>query len=140
MSELASLLELLGQESTLKIVEAHGGTRVKVPKDSATPHHLRELLGDAGYAVLWQYFGGSELVVPMARKWRFEIYNAREMKPKEIARKTGSTEDAVYRHLRNLAEGKSAPFSAGKFFRRGSSDRQMGFNFDNDNVPQDGRR
>lgn len=95
MSELASLVELLGSDVTLKLVEAYGGTRRGVPKFMPAAHELRDLLGDAGFALLFQYFGGSEIAVPMARQWRFEVYKNRGLKTKEIARRIGLSERRV---------------------------------------------
>lgn len=104
MSELQNLLELLGTEATLKIVEAYGGTRMAVRGNEAADCELRVLLGDAAYALLVQYFCGDVIDVPMARKWRFDIYAAMGMKRREIARKTGCTERAVYAHFNQRDE------------------------------------
>lgn len=99
MSELASLIELLGEDVTLKLVEAYGGTRRGVPKTMLETHELRELVGDAGFALMFQYLSGVELNVPLAKRWRVEVYYKRGLKPKEIARRVGYTESAVYRIL-----------------------------------------
>ena len=115
MSELGSLVELLGVEPTLKLIEAYGGTRVGVPKAMPKEHRLRDLLGDSGFALLFQYFGGDEIVVPMARSWRFDIYAEQGLKPREIALKCGCTEAAYYIHR-----------------RRKGSENQMKFNFEHE--------
>ena len=111
MNELASMIELLGEDATLKLVEAYGGTRRGVPKYMPEAHELRDLLGDAAFALLFQYYGGSEITMPMARHWRIEIYLKRDMKPKEIARRAGCTEAAVYAYLRQRANELQFSFS-----------------------------
>lgn len=102
MSELRSLIELLGEEATLKIVEAYGGTRLSVPKVMPKEHRLRELLGDGSFALLYQYFGGSTIMIPIAREWRIDLYL--KQKPRltraEIARRAGCSENTVYAHQR----------------------------------------
>lgn len=103
MSDLNALLELLGEATTLKLVEAYGGTRRVVPKSLPIHHELRDLLGDAAFLKLHQYFGGSELSLPLAKRWRLEIYKRQGLKTKEIARRTGYTERAVARIINNEA-------------------------------------
>ncbi len=98
MKELSNLIELLGEESTLKLVQEHAGTRVGLPKKMPEDHPLRALLGDAGFALLCQYFGGYEISVPVARAWRFEMYTAQGLTPKRIARLCGCSEDAFYKY------------------------------------------
>lgn len=100
MKELTALLELLGEDSTLKLVQAYGGTRLSVPKTMPQTHALRDLLGDDGFALLFQYFGGSEIPVPIARRWRFDIYKKRGITRREIARHLGCSEKTVYAYFR----------------------------------------
>ena len=99
MSELGSLIELLGEDATLKLVETYGGTRRGVPKYMPETHELRDLLGDAAFVLLFQYFGGSEISVPLAKRWRLELYAKRGLKTKEIARRAGYSERSVARIL-----------------------------------------
>jgi hypothetical protein len=98
VSEFSALLELLGEDATLKLVEAYGGRRVDVPKEFPEKHILRDLLGDSGFALLFQYFGGSFIAVPMARRQRFEIYERRGLRPVEIAKLAACTEAAYYKY------------------------------------------
>ncbi len=106
MSDLQALLELLGEETTLVLVEAYGGTRRAVPKSLPEKHELRDLLGNEAFELLHRYFGGSELKLPLAKRWRLEIYRQRGLKTKEIARRTGYTERAVARILNDDGANK----------------------------------
>ncbi len=99
MSELGSLVELLGTETAVALIEAHGGTRISVPMSASAESPLRAELGDSGYLRLVQYFGGHLLQVPVARKWRIEVYDARGMTRREMARRLGCTEATVYKFL-----------------------------------------
>jgi hypothetical protein len=94
------MIELLGEDATLALIEAHGGTRVNVPKAVPAQHPLRDLLGEARFALLFQYFGGTEIVVPQAREWRLRLYQRRGMTRREMARRLGLTENRVYAKLR----------------------------------------
>jgi hypothetical protein len=98
VKESNALLELLGEDLTLKLMEAYGGRRVGVPKEMPEQHELRELLGDSGFALIFQYFGGSEIAVPMARRWRFEVYERRGLRPVQIAKLASCTEAAYYKY------------------------------------------
>jgi AraC-like DNA-binding protein len=111
MSELGSLIELLGEEVTLKLVEAYGGTRRGVPKFMPEKHELRDLLGDAGFALLFQYFGGTEIAVPLAKRWRLELYAKSGLKTKEIARRAGYSERSVARILNGGGDQGQLSFS-----------------------------
>ncbi len=104
MSDLGALLELLGEDATLRLVEAYGGTRRAVPKKMPEQHELKELLGEHAFAELHRYFGGSELKLPLAKRWRLEIYRKRGLRTKEIARLTGYTERAVARIINDAGE------------------------------------
>jgi hypothetical protein len=111
MSELANMLDLLGEEVTLRLIEQHGGTRFYVPKEKLAEHALRDLLGDAGFEALWEYFGGCEIKMPLAKHWRMDVYAKRGLKTKAIAQKVALDERSVARFL-NKADTKqlSLPF------------------------------
>lgn len=100
-AELQGMLELLGKDATLKLVEAYGGVRCLVPKRFPAEHELLELLGAAAFALLHQYYGGSIIAVPLAKRWRIRVYKERGLTTKEIARRTGYTERAVARIVNN---------------------------------------
>lgn len=99
MSELASLLELLGTDATIALIEAHGGTRLSVPRNAGAACDVRERIGDESFLRLVQYFGGAVLTIPLARGWRAAIYRQRGMTYREIARACGVVESAVYKML-----------------------------------------
>lgn len=58
-SELGSMIELLGDDATLALIEAYAGTRVSVPKVRPVAHPLLDLLGEAHFGLLFQYFGAA---------------------------------------------------------------------------------
>ena len=99
MSELGNLIELLGDQLALQLIELHGGTRLNVPRAIGEEHPLRAALGARGVELLVRYFGGAEIKVPMARPWRAAIYRTRGLTYREIARRLGCTETAVYGYM-----------------------------------------
>jgi hypothetical protein len=105
MSELVSLRELIGDPGTLKLIEGFGGTRVSIPRDAAQEHALRDAIGGDAFVQLVNHFAGDRIMVPLAREWRAEIYRARGMTQREMARIFRVTEKAVYKML-NRAESK----------------------------------
>ena len=95
MKDLAFLIEMLGEEVTLKLVETYGGTRRYVPQKLLEQHEMREALGDDGFEALQKCFGGFDLPIPQAREWRFHIYNRSGLSARIMARKLGLTERRV---------------------------------------------
>lgn len=68
---IKALVELLGYPLTMKLVETHGGTRLKVPKGRQQQKkgrdvsaELVELLGSAPAAVFMGTYGGERLDIP----------------------------------------------------------------------------
>jgi hypothetical protein len=110
MSELSFLLETLGEDLTLKMVEAFGGTRCHVPEEKIETHRLREVLGDAGFALLRKHAAGDQIKVPLAKRWRLEVYAKRGLQTAEIARRVGYDERSVAR-IRNGNGNMSAQLS-----------------------------
>ncbi|MDA8049033.1 MAG: hypothetical protein M0002_03335 [Rhodospirillales bacterium] len=114
MSELGSLVELLGEDAALKLIELYGGTRLTVPKRIGPEDALGREVGEAA-VLLARYFGGSEVKVPMARPWRALIYQRMGLTRRQMARRLGCTETAVYGYLarpRALPEPVAAEESA----------------------------
>jgi AraC-like DNA-binding protein len=94
------MIELLGEDATLKLVEAYGGTRRGVPKKMPKEHELLDLLGPSSFALLHQYFAGSEIAIPLARQWRVHVFERKGLTPKELALRAGMSERHVHRILR----------------------------------------
>jgi hypothetical protein len=118
VSELSHLTELLGECATIALIEAHGGTRLSVPRSADGDAALRTALGDAAFLKLVQYFGGSVLAVPLARAWRAKIYRSRDgLTYAQIARRCGVTESAVFRML----SGAPNPAGRGRALGRASA-------------------
>ena len=98
-AEIHWLTRIVGAAAALRMIEAHAGTRVYVPKDInqnsaarlALPLHEARRLGEA--------FGGEHILVPIARAWRVRIYRQAGMTYPVIARKLGITDRAVGRIL-----------------------------------------
>ncbi len=100
MKEFNSLLELLGEELTLKLVERYAGTRVIVPVKMVKSHELIDVLGESGLSLMIQYYGGVVMAIPLARGWRIQHYLKQNLMIREIARKVNCSEAAVYKHKR----------------------------------------
>jgi hypothetical protein len=101
MSELPSFRELLGDADTLCLIEKFGGTRISVPTTVKDVHPLRTEVGERIFKKLVRHYGGSHLLVPLARHWRIEVYRYQHKKThREIARLVGCGESMVYRVLR----------------------------------------
>lgn len=100
--ELAWLVEVIGEEATLLLIENFGGTRVNVPVQPDRPSILAEAVGLETQAKLVARFGGDRLKIPLCRWWRARIYRwQRGMTIQQIARRLGMVESGVSLLLRS---------------------------------------
>jgi hypothetical protein len=98
-AELAWLTDLVGPAPLLRLIEAHGGTRLYIPKDPNQGMPIARLLGLDQARALAQRCGGDFLKVPLARNWRVRLYRARGDSYPAIARALGITESQVSKIL-----------------------------------------
>ena len=100
--EIRWLSDIIGAEATLALIEAHGGTRLYMPKRSAgsTPEAA---IGPEAAAKLAESHGGETLRIPIAREWRVRCYRAMGMSYTQIAKKTGLHDGSVHRILQNAS-------------------------------------
>lgn len=112
MASLADLIELIGREETVRLIEAYGGGRLYVPR--ARHPDLDPLLGSSAHARLVSRYGGERLEIPPRRA--IERMDERERRAAcvrdlhaaglsyhEIARRTGVSRRQVARLLRTDA-------------------------------------
>lgn len=90
----AELLDLLGLEDYLRLVEAHGGTRLKIPRFLGDTKVAREFGADVERQLV-ERFGGSYVRVPLDRERRARRYREEGMTNAQIARRLGMTETGV---------------------------------------------
>ncbi|MDC7787988.1 winged helix-turn-helix transcriptional regulator [Rhodoplanes sp. TEM] len=95
--EVMRLAEVIGVPAALALIEAFPGLRVYVPK--APTERIVSAIGTAAAAQLARAYGGEYLKVPSAKPWRVAIYRGRGLSYAEIARRTGLSEDGVWRIL-----------------------------------------
>lgn len=93
------LMEMLGPEGFLKLVEAHGGIRTYIPEEP----HGSQLAGEIGVdnaARLSKSFARSYIPVPLARAFRARHYRGLGETNSRIARRLGITESGVNKLFR----------------------------------------
>ena len=93
------LIELLGAEDFIRLVEAYGGERRYVPK-SETGTEIAGKLGEEVARRLSKRFGGDEISIPLARTFRARHYRAAEMNNREIAKRLGISVNGVEKLFR----------------------------------------
>lgn len=112
-AEIHWLTNIIGADAALRMIEAHGGTRVYVPKDVNQNSAARLALPLPEARRLGEAYGGEHILVPIARAWRVRLYRAAGMTYPAIARRLGITERAVGRMLHDAG----LTTSQGDFFR-----------------------
>lgn len=98
-AEIHWLSDVVGADAALGMIEAHGGTRVYVPKDINQNSAARLALPLPAARRMAEAYGGEHILVPIARAWRVRLYRAAGMTYPAIARRLGITERAVGRIL-----------------------------------------
>lgn len=101
------LIEALGPDDTLRLIEARGGTLLWVPKgvDNSSEKLKADLEAEFDTKMvkaLIRAFGGGRIAIPLCEKWRTALYASRGLKQAEIARKLGCTVDTVSRRLKRI--------------------------------------
>lgn len=109
---LRELVRVLGEADTLRLIGAHGGARMTVPKAPKADHPLRLVLSDAAFIRLVAEYGGEALDLPKGdaylRELRHEQVRACRRQEKtidEIAEATGYTRRHVINILGGHADG-----------------------------------
>jgi hypothetical protein len=102
---LSLLIEVLGLDDTLRLIEARGGTKMWVPlgvnnSSAKLRADLEAEFGEAMARALIRGFGGDRISVPLCKEWRTALYASRGMTHAEIARKVGLHADTVWRRLK----------------------------------------
>lgn len=105
-AELAWLVDLIGAEATLKLIEARGGTRLYVPRAATPDCVLARDVGLAAAQKMTAEFAGNFITVPVARHWRVRHYRAAGLSCAAVARRLGCHEDTVWRLLRSAASAE----------------------------------
>jgi hypothetical protein len=96
----AALVRLIGAEATLKLIEAHGGRRLDVPRSVNQGSLLPRQIGLLPARILVERYAGGRLRVPLARAWRARIYRERDgLSYAEIAVRLGASDRSVWRWL-----------------------------------------
>lgn len=88
---LNRLIELIGEDATLALIEERGGREIYVPRDPKESSELSRIIGLDAAIVLGQEFAGEAILVPLAREWRIVVYSRQGHKVPEIARLVGCT-------------------------------------------------
>jgi len=110
---LEMLIDVLGVDDTLRLVEAFGGTKFWVPKgvDNSSRQLRMDLEAQFGKAMtreLIRGYGGGKLSVPLVKNWRIQLYAASGMKPVHIARRL-LCNIGVVRHVLGLRNSPDLP-------------------------------
>ena len=96
------LVQLVGRDAAMRLVEVHGGIELFVPKKIGPRSELvrRTQLDWHVLEKLAKSYGGERLKLPIARDWRIQVYRQRDgLSYSEIARKLGICTSAVYKAL-----------------------------------------
>lgn len=72
---VAPLVDLIGAEATLKLLEARGGTRLYIARPAAGGA-LAGIIGLGAAEAMYRHYGAGEIKIPLGRDWRVLCYIA----------------------------------------------------------------
>lgn len=106
--QVARFVALIGETHTLRLIEAHGGTRLTIPAGGLRRSRIAILLGQPAARALFEEFGHDRVMVPLAKAWRARAYRGQGLSYRAIALRLGCNEAQVYRYL-HAYPSKRAP-------------------------------
>ena len=108
-AELSRITGAIGAAATLALIEAHGGTPVRLPKSVTQGSAIARAIGLDAARALVAWHGAGDLKVPLAKYWRIRIYRAEGLSYTEIARRLGIGTSAVHKHLQMASLTQAQP-------------------------------
>lgn len=105
---ISELVDILGVDGALLMIETYGGTELWVPtgvnnSSAKLRESLEEKFGKTKTRDLIRRFGGGKIQVPLCHEWRTALYRHRGLTQAEIARTLNCSAFTVYRRLKRLA-------------------------------------
>ena len=91
--------DLLGDAALMRLIEAHGGTRLSVPAKVRPLDPLAVMLGAKPARRLAVDYGPGTITVPLCKRWRAALLRKQGLPYAAIARRLGMHEQSVYRLL-----------------------------------------
>jgi hypothetical protein len=105
--DVARLVETIGEEATLRLLEARGGTRLWIPVE-AEAGVLASIVGLDAAVKMYGKYGRGEIKVPLGRPWRVLCYIAMGLNRQQAALKAGCTENTVHDILTRFGRPRAA--------------------------------
>ena len=102
------LVDAVGEDAALAFIESTGGQRIYVPAQPLGSK-LAALYGEEIAGALGARWPGEKYEVPIARRWRIQLYAVRGLTINEICLRTGLGTSAVYDALSKPYLGATAP-------------------------------
>jgi len=94
--EIRRFADLLGHEGLLLFLERFAGQRIYVPRTTTEHSEISKEVGlDIARALSAEY-GGQYLKVPVAREWRVLVYKSQGVSYRQMAKRLGCSEDAIW--------------------------------------------
>ncbi len=98
-AEISEIAAALGVDATLRLLEAHAGCRIYIPRAVNQGSSLALQIGLDAAQALAHLRGPDDWKVPSLKSWRARVYRARGMTVHQIALKLGSDRTTVQRYL-----------------------------------------
>lgn len=95
-AEVARLVQIMGAEGALALIEWQAAARYYVPKTVGADHPLAQAVGLPAAQALVSAMGSEYLKVPIGREWRIMVYRARGMSYAQIGKALQISQNKVW--------------------------------------------
>ncbi|HFE31902.1 MAG TPA: hypothetical protein ENJ17_01175 [Gammaproteobacteria bacterium] len=116
--QIRMLARVIGLAETLRLIEARGGNRVRIPLQPEQCQALRNVLTPRALAALTQAFGGKRLELPKNDKVVLQIRNhaIRAARQQQTVPQVARAFNLTRRHVFNLTADNDEPDPTGDLF------------------------
>ncbi|TMV09840.1 helix-turn-helix domain-containing protein [Ruegeria sediminis] len=104
-AQVEPYIEALGLEDTLAFLEAFGGSEIYIATNPKSRSSVAAVVGHAKAKALASIAERLQRRVPLAKRWRAQVYYSKGLKKAQIARKLGVTDVTVRAYLGNAPPG-----------------------------------
>lgn len=108
-AQVEPYFEALGLEDTLKFLETFGGNEIYIASHPSYRSRVAACIGYPKARMLSEISARLQRRVPLAKKWRAQVYRSQGLKISQIATRLGVTDVMVRIYLRDMPKPPDDP-------------------------------
>lgn len=100
--ELALIAEEASIDVAFTLADKFGGTHIDFPKNLTKTHKVTRAIGVEAAKVIWKYWGGGRVRVPLAKQFRIRYLWMRGERTVDIAARVGVSDATIYASVQGM--------------------------------------